>query len=46
VANAPHKRERPVATAWRWLKAEAGQTTSPFGLGRLVPNCGSWVLPD
>jgi DNA-binding transcriptional LysR family regulator len=32
VASAPHKRERRVATVWRWLKAEAAQTTSPFGL--------------
>jgi DNA-binding transcriptional LysR family regulator len=30
VANAPRKRERPVATAWRWLKAEAARTSSPF----------------
>lgn len=32
VANARHKRERPVATAWRWLKAEAARTSPPFGL--------------
>lgn len=32
VASAPRKRERRVATVWRWLKAEAAQTTSPFGL--------------
>jgi DNA-binding transcriptional LysR family regulator len=32
VAKAPRKRERAVATAWRWLKAEAARTSSPFEL--------------
>ena len=30
AANAPRKRERPVATAWRWLKAEAARTRPVF----------------
>jgi DNA-binding transcriptional LysR family regulator len=32
MANAPRKRERSVATAWRWLKAEAVRTSLPFGV--------------
>ena len=36
AANGPRKRERAVATAWRWLKAEAARTSSPFDLPALA----------
>ena len=34
AVNAPRTHERPVATAWRWLKEEAARTSSLFGLPR------------